>query len=138
MSNILIANFKPSPGIVDGAKPGPRPFKWMIRVREKFWHRKEFTYWVNGPQKSAQEVGDHVTIHYPNVDVLSVELANRVPEKILTPIPAEHFESKAINDALIEEFGYKPTLRELIEPIRAAPIRSTIKPIERRRSLLLK
>lgn len=118
---------RPAPYGIDGAKPGPLMFKWMCRVRERQGGRKELTYYANGGGfHNPQEFGDFVTSYYPNVEVLTVGLCTGNPEKVLFPVPADHFENLAVNEALLRDYGKIPKSLEDIEPLR-----SIVRPLER-------
>ncbi len=100
--------------IVPGSTFGlSHPFAWYARVRDKRTSR-EFTYWMNGSQITAELIAAHIALHFPGVELLACDPCTAPPTRPLRPVPPEHY-----------EFG----IRKLVE----AELRGTLKrpPIER-------
>lgn len=102
------------------------PFSWHARVRNKN-SGKERDYWMNGSEASREDVAQHIAVHFPNVEVLTIDRCTRQPDKMLQPVPPEDFQFGVLHEA---DVAPDPSLSRP-QAIRAAPIISLppIRPI---------
>ena len=65
---------------------------WYAVVEDKKTG-KRFTYWINGSQHTREAIADHIAIFYRNVKVIEIQRTHKQPDKILQPVPPEHFQT---------------------------------------------
>src|SRR5690349_14687397 len=66
-------------------------YSWYARVRDKKTN-KEWTYWINGNHLNREAVAEHIRVHLPGVETISVDECHEMPTRILQPVPPSHFE----------------------------------------------
>ena len=123
-----------------GAGPSNHPFSWHAVVREKYGAKKQLNYWTNGSEPNKEAVATRLARDYPNIDVISVERATKMPERPLFPVPAHHFQNPRIillpdGTAAARDEIQDPTLTRP-QPLAARPLIS-LQPLSSRRSLCL-
>jgi hypothetical protein len=82
--------------------PVDHPFSWYAIVKERDTG-KQWTYWFNGGSPTRESVALHIATYYRNVDVITIDRCMKMPERMLQPVPASHFQLgifKAVEAAL--------------------------------------
>jgi hypothetical protein len=67
-------------------------FSWYAIVREKEGAKKQWTYWFNGSQLNREAVAAHIALYFSKVDVITIDQCTKMPERVLQPVPAHHFQ----------------------------------------------
>jgi hypothetical protein len=124
----------------NGGKGLNHPFSWCVRVREKHWEKREYTYWMNGGGEliTPDMVVRWVAKMCPHVDVLRMERVRQQPTQPLFPIPPRHFQFGILQQkldklaALQAKEGRVTVLTEAKSMIRGFSLRD---PLTRRSSL---
>lgn len=65
-------------------------FSWYADVRNKKTGKPR-TYYMGG-RVSREDVAEHIAVHYPHVEVLSIAPCISQPTRVLIPVPPEDYE----------------------------------------------
>jgi hypothetical protein len=68
-----------------------RPCSWYITFIDKTDGRS-LVMWLNGNQRTRQQVADHLAAHYRNMEVKTIDLSNGPPTKQLVHVPPHLFQ----------------------------------------------
>ena len=118
-----------------GQAPINHPASWYAVVEDKKTG-KRWTYWINGSQQTREAIADHVAVFYPNVKVITIDRTHKMPDRILQPVPPEHFQNPNItadgfpvepfeDEGVIED----PMLRRIVRPMQPVPKFTPPKPL---------
>jgi hypothetical protein len=81
------------------------PFSWYAVVKEKATG-KQWTYWMNGNHLDRESLAEHIRVHFPNVEAVTIDRCTQMPTRPLQRIPAAHYEMgilKAVERELMGE-----------------------------------